>query len=71
MPLAFLGWFLMAAWNKELRLCCKSRSKERSKELKWSYGRVEKVFLQLNAVPTVYCYFKALLDVRGRYVRRM
>ena len=27
---------------KGLRLCCKSRSKERSKETKWSYERVEK-----------------------------
>ena len=31
---SFYDSFLMAAWNKVLRLCCKSRRKERSKETK-------------------------------------
>ena len=40
-----LWWFLMAAWNKGLRLCCKSRRKEGRKEgEKWSCYRVEKAF---------------------------
>ena len=46
-------------------MCCKSRRKERSKELKWSYGRVEKVFLQLNAWEKIVVIFRHCWTCEG------